>query len=62
MTPIGSSARVVTVTLSHIAHKDDTASPRKPNDDTVARSSNEDSFEVWCFRPAILVMLLIWMK
>ena len=51
--PIGASeaVAVVTVTDSLRAHKEETASPLKPNVETVVRSSNEDSLEVWCFRP-----------
>jgi hypothetical protein len=42
---------VVTVTDSLNAHREEIASPRKPKVDTVVRSSNEDSLEVWCLRP-----------
>jgi len=51
--PIGASetVAVVTVTDSLSAHKEETASPLKPKVETVVRSSNEDSLEVWCFNP-----------
>ena len=53
--PIGASetVAVVTVTDSLNAHKEESASPRKPNVETAVRSSNEDSLEVWCFRPVM---------
>jgi len=51
--PIGASetVAVVTVTDSLSAHKEEIASPLKPKVETVVRSSNEDSLEVWCFKP-----------
>ena len=47
--PIGAFVLVVTVTDSERAHREDRASPRKPNVWTVVRSEKEDSFEVQCF-------------
>ena len=51
--PIGASelVAVVIVTESLNAHREEIASPRKPKEETVVRSSNEDSLEVWCLRP-----------
>ena len=49
--PIGDcvAVAVVTVTLSERAHREERASPRKPNVRTEVRSENEASFDVWCF-------------
>ena len=49
--PIGPLAPVEVIidTLSDDAHKEKSASPRKPNEFTEVRSSKEDSFEVACF-------------
>lgn len=51
MVPIGAcvAVAVVTVTLSERAHREERASPRKPNVKTEVRSENEASFDVWCF-------------
>lgn len=49
LVPIGAFVLVVTVTDSERAHRDDRASPRKPNVWTVVKSEKEDSFEVQCF-------------
>lgn len=51
--PIGASevVAVVIMTDSLNAHREEIASPRKPKEETVVRSSNEDSLEVWCLRP-----------
>ena len=51
MVPIGAcvTVAVVTVTLSERAHREERASPRKPNVRTEVRSENEASFDVWCF-------------
>lgn len=50
--PIGFSfsVAVTTATLSHTAHRDESASPRKPNVSTVDRAENVLSFDVWWFR------------
>ena len=55
--PIGASSAVavVTVTLSASAHSDDSASPRNPKVDTVSRSENDASLDVWCFRAIYLL-------
>ena len=52
MVPIGAcvAVAVVTVTLSERAHREERASPRKPNVRTEVRSENEASFDVWCFK------------
>jgi len=54
MVPIGAcvAVAVVTVTLSESAHREERASPRKPNVRTEVRSVKEASFEVWCFNAA----------
>lgn len=51
MVPIGVcvAVAVVTVTVSESAHKEERASPRKPNVSTEVRSEKEASFDVWCF-------------
>jgi hypothetical protein len=40
---------VVMPTLSESAHREERASPRKPNVRTEVRSEKEASFDVWCF-------------
>jgi len=40
---------VVTLTLSERAHREERASPRKPNVRTEVRSEKEVSLDVWCF-------------
>jgi len=49
--PIGACVAVVVVivTLSESAHREERASPRKPNVRTEVRSEKEASFDVWCF-------------
>lgn len=51
MVPIGAcvAVAVVTVTLSDSAHREERASPRKPNVRTEVISEKEASFDVWCF-------------
>lgn len=45
-TPFFASVAVVTVTLSHNAHRDERASPRNPNEDNVVKEENDVSLEV----------------
>jgi hypothetical protein len=40
---------VVMLTLSESAHREERASPRKPNVRTEVISEKEASFDVWCF-------------
>ena len=51
MVPIGAcvAVAVVTVTPSERAHREERASPRKPNVRTEVRSEKESSLDVWCF-------------
>jgi len=52
--PIGDcvAVAVVTMTPSESVHRDERASPRKPNVTTEVRSEKEASFDVWCFNAA----------
>jgi hypothetical protein len=55
MVPTGaeSEVAVVIMTLLHMAHREERASPRNPKVRTVVKSAKEDNLEVWCFRAII---------
>jgi hypothetical protein len=46
---VWAAVAVVMLTLSESAHREESASPRKPNVRTEVRSEKEASFDVWCF-------------